>query len=116
MVTTDPKLDEKLKSDAFFDTAKFPTATFKSTTIEMTGADTGKLAGDLTLHGVTKPVTLDVAFNGAGTPPMTKLYIVGFDAVGKLKRSDFGITNYIPLVGDEVELVISAEFDRAQPK
>jgi polyisoprenoid-binding protein YceI len=113
MVTTDPELDEKLKSDAFFDTAKFPTATFKSTAIEMTGADTGKLTGDLTLHGVTKPVTLDVAFNGAGTPPMTKLYIIGFNATTKLKRSDFGITNYIPLLGDEVELRISAEFDRA---
>jgi polyisoprenoid-binding protein YceI len=114
MVTTDPKLDEKLKSDAFFDTAKFPTATFKSTAIKMTGAGTGKLTGDLTLHGVTKPVTLDVTFNGAGSPPMTKLYIIGFNGSAKLKRSDFGIKNFIPLVGDEVELRISCEFDRAQ--
>ena len=114
MVTTDTELDEKLKSDAFFDTAKFPTATFKSTAIEMTGANTGKLTGELTLHGVTKPVTLDAAFAGAGTPPMTKLYIIGFNATGTLKRSDFGIKNYIPLLGDEVELRISAEFDRAQ--
>jgi polyisoprenoid-binding protein YceI len=113
MVTTDPELDEKLKSDAFFDTAKFPTATFKSTAIEMSGANTGKLTGDLTLHGVTKPVTLDVSFAGAGTPPMQKFYVIGFNATGKLKRSDFGIKNYIPLLGDEVELRISAEFDRA---
>ena len=114
MVTTDTELDEKLKSDAFFDTAKFPTATFKSTAIEMSGAGKGRLTGDLTLHGVMKPVTLDVTFNGAGTPPMTKLYIIGFNATGTLKRSDFGIKNYIPLLGDEVELRISAEFDRAQ--
>jgi polyisoprenoid-binding protein YceI len=115
MVTTDPELDQKLKSDSFFDVAKFPTATFKSTSIELTGGGTGKLVGDLTLHGVTKPVTLDVTFNGAGTPPMTQLYVVGFDAVGTLTRSDFGIKNFIPLIGDEVKLLISCEFDRMPP-
>ena len=113
LVTTDPKLDDKLKSDAFFDVAKFPTATFKSTSIKMTGAATGKLTGDLTLHGVTKPVMLDVTFNGAGSPPMTTIYVIGFNASAKLKRSDFGIKNFIPLVGDEVKLLISCEFDRA---
>jgi polyisoprenoid-binding protein YceI len=116
MVTTDPKLDQKLKSDTFFDTAKFPKATFKSTAIEVTGEGRGKLTGDLTLHGVTKPVTLDVTFNGAGTPPMTQIYVVGFDAVATLKRSDFGIKNFVPLVGDEVTLRISCEFDREQQK
>jgi len=116
MVTTDPKLDAKLKSDTFFDTAKFPKATFKSTAIEVTGEGRGKLTGDLTLHGVTRPVTLDVTFNGAGTPPMTQIYVVGFDAVGTLKRSDFGIKNFVPLVGDEVTLRIGCEFDRAQQK
>ncbi len=115
LVTTDPKLDEKLKSDTFFDVAKFPTATFKSTAIEVTGEGTGKLTGDLTLHGVTNPLTLDVTFNGAGTPPLTELYVVGFNAVGTLKRSDFGIKSFVPLVGDEVKLQISCEFDRAQP-
>jgi polyisoprenoid-binding protein YceI len=114
LVTTDPKLDEKLKSDTFFDVAKFPMATFKSTSIKMTGAATGKLTGDLTLHGVTKPVTLDVTFNGAGSPPMTTIYVIGFNASAKLKRSDFGIKNFIPLVGDEVKLLISCEFDHAQ--
>jgi polyisoprenoid-binding protein YceI len=114
LVTDDPKLDEKLKSDAFFDVAKFPTASFKSTSIEMTGPNEGTLTGDLTLHGVTHPVTLRAKFNGAGAPPMVKLYIVGFSATGTIKRSDFGIKNFIPLVGDEVELTISAEFNRAQ--
>ena len=87
----------------------------KSTAIEVTGEGTGKLTGDLSLHGVTKPVTLDVTFNGSGTPPMTKIYVAGFDAVGTLKRSDFGIKNFVPLVGDDVKLLISCEFDRAQP-
>ena len=101
MVTTDPKLDAKLKSGAFFDVAKFPKATFKSTNIELTGESTGKLTGVLTLHGVTTPVTLDVTFNGAGKAPMTQLYVIGFDAVGTLKRSDFGIKNFVPLVGEQ---------------
>ncbi len=114
IVTTDRKLDANLKSEAFFDVAKFPKATFKSTSIELTGEGTGKLTGDLTLHGVTKPVTLDVTFNGSGTPPMSKAYVVGFDAVGTLKRSDFGIKNFVPFVGDDVKLLISCEFDRAQ--
>ena len=115
IVTTNRALDKKLKSDAFFDVAKFPEATFKSTAIEVTGEGTGKLTGDLSLHGVTKPVTLDVTFNGSGTPPMTKIYVAGFDAVGTLKRSDFGIKNFVPLVGDDVKLLISCEFHRAQP-
>jgi polyisoprenoid-binding protein YceI len=114
LVTNDAKLDDKLKSEAFFDVEKFPTATFKSTAIKMTGRNAGTLTGDLTLHGVTHAVTLKATFNGAGTPPMTKLYVVGFNAAGTIKRSDFGIKNFIPLVGDEVELKISCEFDRAQ--
>jgi polyisoprenoid-binding protein YceI len=112
IVTMDSELDAKLKSDAFFDVAKFPKATFKSTAVELTGEGTGKLTGELTLHGVTKPVNLDVTFNGAGSPPMTKIYVVGFDAVGTLKRSDFDIKNFIPFVGDEVKLSISCEFNR----
>ena len=92
----------------FSSATKFPTATFKSTAIEVTGDGRGKLTGDFTLHGVTRPVTLDVTFNGAGTPPMTQLYIVGFDAVGSLKRSDFGIKNFVPFLGDEVKLTGSA--------
>ena len=64
---------------------------------------------------MTRPVTLDVTFNGAGVPPMTKIYVVGFDAVGTLKRSDFGIKNFVPFVGDDVKLLISCEFNRVEP-
>ena len=110
--TTNPKLDAHLKSPDFFDAAKFPTASFKSTKIEVTGPSSGKITGDLTLHGVTKPVTLNASFNGGGINPMSKAYVLGFNATGTVKRSEFGISTYVPAVGDEVTLTISAEFDR----
>lgn len=104
----------------FLDTAKFPTITFKSTKVEPTGARTAKVTGDLTLHGVTKPVTLEATFNGgykAGAmDPMGAR--IGFSAHGTFKRSDFGIGYGIPApgttlgVGDEVEVAIEAEFTK----
>lgn len=106
--TLDPDLDKHLKAPDFFDVAKFPTATFKSTGIRAVGR-TAKITGDLTLRGVTKPVTLDVTFNQAGVA-MDKLYTVGFDATAVIKRSDFGMTTYLPVLGDEVTLRIEAEF------
>jgi polyisoprenoid-binding protein YceI len=112
--TTNPKLDSELKSAEFFNSAEFPIAVFKSTKIVVTGPTTGSVTGDLTLHGVTKPVTLQATFNGGGVNPMSKAYVLGFSAVGRLKRSDFGINAFIPAVGDDVTLTISGEFDRVQ--
>ena len=112
--TTNPKLDAHLKSPDFFDVAKFPTATFKTTKVEVTGATTGKISGELTLHGVTKPVVLETSFNGGGVNPMSKAYVVGFNATATIKRSDWGISTFVPMVGDEVGLIISGEFDRVQ--
>lgn len=112
--TTNPKLDAHLKSAEFFDVAKFPTATFKATRIQVTGKTTGKITGDLTLHGVTRPIVLDASFNGGGVNPMTKAYVVGFNATGVVRRSQFGITTYVPVVGDDVRLTISGEFDRVK--
>ena len=112
--TTNPKLDKHLKSADFFDVAKFPAAGFKATKIEVTGPTTGKIVGELTLHGVTKPVTLDASFNGGGVNPLSKAYVLGFNATAVVKRSEFGITTYVPAVGDDVNLTISAEFDRVQ--
>ena len=114
LVTNDSELDENLKSPDYFDVPKFPVATFKSTKIEITGAATGKITGDLTLHGVTKPVVLDVTLNRGGTNPVTQSYILGFDATGTLSRSEFGIKTLVPFVGDQVKLVLSCEFNRVK--
>jgi polyisoprenoid-binding protein YceI len=100
-----PGLDEHFRSTDFFDTAKFPTATFKSTRVQR-GAmkDELKVTGDLTLHGVTKPVTLDVTIVKVGTNPRTSLPTVGFDGMTTLKRSDFAMGKYVPQVSDEIQL------------
>jgi polyisoprenoid-binding protein YceI len=71
------------------------------------------VTGNLTLHGVTKPVTLDVKFNGAGTNPLDKKYTVGFEVSGAIKRSDFGVNTYVPLIGDDVKITISAGFEHS---
>jgi polyisoprenoid-binding protein YceI len=102
-----PDLDDDFRSTDFFDTARFPSATFKSTRVEK-GAmkDQLKVTGDLSLHGVTKPVTLDVTMIKIGTNPRTSLPTVGFDALTTLKRSDFGLGKYVPQVGDEIQMRI----------
>lgn len=104
------KLDGHLQKDEFFDSAKFPTATFKSTKVEKgAGADKLKVTGDLTLHGVTKPIVLDVTINKVGEHPMRKAPAVGFDATGVVKRSEFGITKYVPMVSDDIKIHITSE-------
>ena len=104
------KLDEKLVTPDYFDVAKYPTATFKSTRVEKGSTpDRLKITGDLTLHGVTKPVTLDVDIVKVGTQPLRKGDAAGFDATASIKRADFGIKTYLPMVADEVKLHIVAE-------
>jgi polyisoprenoid-binding protein YceI len=103
------KWNEHLKGKDFFNAEKFPTMTFKSTKIEKTGEKTGKLTGDLTLLGVTKPVTLDVTYFKTAPHPMNKNMMSGFTATGTLKRSDFGMNAYLPMVGDEVQMQINVE-------
>ena len=109
------KLENHLKNEDFFDVEEHPTMTFKSTGIEVTGEDTGKLTGDLTLLGVTKPVTLDVTFNKAGKRPMGDAYAAGFSAKGEVTRSDFGMDYGIPMIDDTVNLVIEVEIEREKP-
>lgn len=104
-----PALDTHLKSADFFDAAKFPTATFKSTKVTPTGKDTAKVDGNLTIHGVTKPVTLDVKLNKLDVHPMMKKEDAGFTATATIKRSDFGMGNYVPAVSDQIDLYIEAE-------
>lgn len=110
--TLNPALDAHLKTADFLDTAKFPTATFKATGVTLTGERTGKIAGELTLRGVTKPVTLDATFNQAGIGPVDKVNTVGFDAKAVIKRSEFGISYALPAIGDEVTLTIEAELKK----
>lgn len=112
--TLTPALDTHLKSADFLDTAKFPTATFKSTKITRTGDRTADITGDLTLHGVTNPVVVHATFNQAGVNMVDKQYSLGFDGKAVIKRSEFGITAYVPAVGDEVTLQLAAEFKAAQ--
>jgi polyisoprenoid-binding protein YceI len=108
--TSNTKLDGELKSPVWLDATQFPEIDFKATHIVKTGQDTANITGDLTLHGVTKPVILHAVFNGAGTNPLSKQYTVGFNATGEIKRSDFGVKTYLPLIGDEVTITISAAF------
>jgi polyisoprenoid-binding protein YceI len=103
-------LNDDFRSSDFFDFAKFPTATFKSSRVERGAApDTLKVWGDLSLHGITKPVALDVTINKIGSNPRNHVPTVGFEAMATLKRSDFGLGLYVPQVGDEIQLHITAE-------
>jgi polyisoprenoid-binding protein YceI len=101
-----------LKSADFFEADKFNTATFKSTSVKKTGAKTFKVTGDLTLHGVTKPITLDVVYNGSTTNPMSKKEIAGFKITGSFKRSDFNFAPGMtpPMLGDVVTINANGEF------
>jgi len=110
--TTNTKLDGELKSPMFLDGTTYPTITFVSKSVKRTGPTTALVTGDLTLHGVTKPVTLEAKFNAGGSNPMTNKYTVGFDARGHINRSDFGVKAFVPMVSDQVDITISAAFEK----
>ena len=110
--TLNPALDAHLKTADFLDTAKFPTAAFKATAIKLTGQRTADITGDLTLHGVTRPVTVAATFNQAGVNPVDKTYSLGFAGKAKIRRSDFGVSAYAPALGDEVTLELEAELKK----
>lgn len=114
VTTTNAKLDAELKSAEWFDADKHPTIRFVATKVERTAADRASITGDLTFHGVTKPVVLDARFNGAGINPLNKAYTIGFNATTTINRSDFGVKTYVPLIGDTVTLRISAAFEKAK--
>lgn len=110
-----PAFNEHLLSEDFFDAAKYPVITFVSTRVEAAGDDRLRVAGDLSLHGVTKPVVLDVTINKVGEHPMSKRPSAGFDAVATIKRSDFGIDRNVPYVSDEVSIRITTEASVPKP-
>ena len=111
VTTINATLNDELRSGDWLDATTFPAMTFHSTRIAVTGPDTADVTGDLTLHGVTKPVTLKAKLNTPGLNPMNKAYTIGFEVSGHIKRSDFGVTKYVPLIGDDVQLIISAPFE-----
>ncbi|MBX3736285.1 MAG: YceI family protein [Candidatus Didemnitutus sp.] len=106
--TANEKREGHLKSPDFFDEAKFPTATFKSTAWKKTGENTFDVAGDLTIKGVTKPVTLQVTLLGTG-PGMGGATVSGWEATTKINRNDFGVSYGPKILGDEVTLNIAIE-------
>lgn len=111
----DAKWEEHVKSADFLNVAEHPSISFKSTKVEKTGDNTGRITGDLTLLGVTKPVTLEVVFNKAAIHPYSKQFVAGFSATAALMRSDFGMDYGLPGIGDEVNISIEVEGIRTEP-
>lgn len=109
--TNNEELTKHLSGPDFFDSAKFPTLSFTSTAVKPTSATTADIAGNLTVHGVTKPVTIKATFVGQGIGPMNKAPTVGFEGATTIKRSDFGVSYGVPFVGEEVDLKITAAFE-----
>ncbi|PYF71564.1 polyisoprenoid-binding protein YceI [Pedobacter nutrimenti] len=112
-VTTDnDKRDEHLKGADFFDVAKFPKLSFKSTAVKKVAANKYKVSGNLTFHGVTKPVTLDATLRGVTTNPMSKKATAGFKVTGTIKRADFAFGTKYPnaMLSEEVTLNANTEF------
>jgi len=104
------EFDERLRDEKFFDVVNYPEIKFVSTGISKIRDDAGKMAGDLTIKDVTKPVTLDVKFNKDAFDDRSGVYKLGFSGKATVKRSDFGVGLYVPYVGDDVDIVIEAEF------
>lgn len=106
--TAHEKRDKHLRSPDFLNTAEFPKITFKSTKANIKGGK-GKVDGNITIMGVTKPITLNVTSWKCGVHPFNKKNVCGFDAAAQLKRSDFGIKYGLPAIGDDMELMFEVE-------
>ncbi|MNB73941.1 hypothetical protein D3C81_240500 [compost metagenome] len=105
-----PVLDAEFQSEKFFNAAQHPVITFRSTRVERVGISSAfRIQGDLTAHGVTRPVVLDATLNGEAQHPMFKAPAIGFDATTTIKRSDYGLSVALPMVSDEVEVRITVE-------
>jgi polyisoprenoid-binding protein YceI len=103
------KLDDHLKSEDFFNVAKYPSMTFKASKIAFNGDAPASVPGEITILGVTKPATLTVTHFTCGTHPMLKKDLCGADAWTSIKRSEFGMTKYVPNIGDDVKLMVNVE-------
>ena len=103
------KRDDHLKSPDFFNAAEFPTITYKSTAIHFNGDTPSSVDGNLTISGVTKPVTFTIDAFNCGANPMNKKDECGADASADIKRSDFGVKYGVPNIGDDVKLILEIE-------
>jgi polyisoprenoid-binding protein YceI len=110
LATGVPDLDEHLASADFFERTKFPNVVFASTKVEKGAAmNRLKVTGNLTIHGVTRPVALDVTLLGVGRNERTGVATIGFNATARLKRSDFGLGAFVPQVSDEITLQVTCQ-------
>ncbi|HFG6920685.1 YceI family protein [Acinetobacter baumannii] len=107
--TNVPALDKEFQEEAWFNAAKYPNITFKSTKVETKDKKHFKITGDLTVKGITKPVVLDAVLNKQDEHPMAKVPAIGFNATTSFNRSDFGLGNYVPNVGDKITVNITTE-------
>jgi polyisoprenoid-binding protein YceI len=109
--TDNDNRDNDLKGEHYFDVAKYPQITFKSTSISKVDDKKYKVTGDLTMHGITKPITLDLTLNGTGTSMMTHKPNAGFKVTGEINRTDFGVgTAPAAMVSTKIELRANGEF------
>lgn len=117
-ITVDPKsvstglpdFDKTIAGPEYFDAARYPAITYAVTAIQAAAEGKGTVTGDLTFHGVTRPVTLDVVFNGAGSGFPVSGERMGFSGTGRIKRSEFGVTRMAAMAGDDLDLIFDVEF------
>lgn len=109
--TSNRTLDDELRSSDWLDAERFPLLTFESVSPVSLADNAFKVTGTLSLHGVTREVTFDATFVGAGINPKKQVYTIGFDIRGLIRRSDYGVTAALPVIGDELGLIISAAFE-----
>lgn len=107
-------LDKEFQQEAWFNASKYPTITFKSTKVETKDKKHFKITGNLTVKGITKPVVLDAVLNKQGEHPMAKVPAIGFNATTSFNRSEFGLANYVPNVGDKITVNITTEATAAK--
>ncbi|MGZ7881432.1 YceI family protein [Acinetobacter soli] len=112
--TNVPALDKEFQQEGWFNAAKYPNITFKSTKVETKDKKHFKITGNLTVKGITKPVVLDAVLNKQGEHPMAKVPAIGFNATTSFNRSEFGIGNYVPNVGDKITVNITTEATAAK--
>lgn len=115
VLTSSRVLDEELRSHDWLDAERFPTVTFTSTSPVSLASRSFQVVGNLSLHGVTREITLDATFVGAGINPVKQVYTIGFDIRGKLRRGDYGVMAALPQIGEEVGLIIGAAFELEAP-